>query len=223
MSVEKLDFNIVRQESKTFTTHLNSVLQNLNNMAALGLWAYLSSLPDSWTVNKKHLMNHFKVGRDKLSKELRFLESHNLIEMGQERYPNGTVGNQYIIVKCGYNFTYSEPVTENPLTAQPFTEKPSPVKAAYGKSAPINKTNNINKNKKRESDIKIEKPLSVFKPDNQNQKLSNNLGLNLEEELKSFTNRHRGEKTQYEFERWMKASFDYKQKKNTNVSVSHHN
>lgn len=60
--------------------------------------------------------------------------------------------------------------------------------------------------KKRESALSSDQ----FLPDEQNQFLCKDLGLTLAEELDSFRNRHKGEKSQYEFGRWMKASKEYR-------------
>jgi hypothetical protein len=137
MTIEKIDFTIL-QEKKSFTTHFNSVLQNLTNAGALGLWCYLSSLPIDWIINKQHLMNHFDIGKDKLKSYLDHLVKNNLIEIGQERLENGTMGKSYIKVKCGYDFVKdmanspdagnqkpaNSPDAGLPATAEPATANP---------------------------------------------------------------------------------------------------
>jgi hypothetical protein len=62
-------------------------------------------------------------------------------------------------------------------------------------------------------------PLSSFEPDKSNQELCQRLGLSITDELKSFAFRHKGEKNQYEFERWLKISSEYRLK-NTPVVAS---
>lgn len=213
MSVEKIDFAYIRQEKKNFTTNLNSVLQHLRCPTALGVWVYLSSLPEGWVVNKEHLRKHFDMGRDKLDSVLLYLRENGLIETGQERLSDGKMGNGYIYVRCGYDFEndcnfndqsypQKEPFTEKPLTAQPYTAKPG-----HGKSAPINNINNINNIKSREGSLKN------FEPDEKNILLCGQLGLLLAGEMESFNNRHRGERTQYEFERWIRRSHEYRESK----------
>lgn len=151
MSVEKIDFSYIRQEKKSFTTNLNTVIQNLKNPIALGLWIYLTSLPEGWVVSKEHLRKHFNIGRDRLDSVLLYLAQNMLIETGQERLADGTMGNGFIKVRCGYEFiadcnapetTYPQktPFTEKPLTAQPETVKPG-----HGKSAPIKEIKSFNK------------------------------------------------------------------------------
>jgi hypothetical protein len=250
MSIEKIDFSHLRQERKAFTTHLNVVLQNLHDAAALGVWAFLSSLPDQWVVNRQHLMKHFNLGRDKLNTILKTLRTLNLLEVGQERLPDGSMGAGYISIKCGYEFSVDNskndlsalqppPLTENQYTGSPHTGLPYTVEPLPGKSAPINKTIIINKTKlerecslfnqedqkqKRKSALsdfstkkahateKTSSGSEQFLPDQKNRDLCQRLGLTLSEELNSFANRHRGQKNQYEFERWIKNSHDYKSK-----------
>jgi hypothetical protein len=242
MSIQKIDFSIVKQEKKTFTTHFNSVLQNLRNPAALGLWAYLSSLPETWIINKAQLRKHFGIGRDKLDDLLHYLEKNDLLETGQLKGKDGKFGDGYIIIKCGYEFrndclntdqnkSYPQseiPFTENPkckgieissglapftenqeaespLTDLPYTEKPS-----HGKTAPINKIQNTNKRKEREA------LCSFFEPDQANKQLCQSYGLNIDEEVKSFFEKHRGRKDQKEFSIWLKHGYDYRMR-NKNV------
>jgi hypothetical protein len=225
MPVEKIDFAYISQEKKPFTTHLNSVLQNLKNPMALGIWAYLSSLPEGWKVNKEHLRKHFGLGRDKLDSIIKYLIENDLLEANQERLSDGKMGKGYIIVKVGYDFKQDcnakeqsypqkQPFTEKPLTAQPYTAEPCP-----GESAPINNINNIN-NIKRESTIrKKRESLSDFFPNEENQLLCKDLRLNINDEIESFKNRHRGKKTQYEFSRWLKSSKQYQSSKSENREI----
>lgn len=215
MSVEKIDFSYIRQEKKSFTTNLNTVIQNLKNPLALGLWIYLSSLPEGWVVNKEHLRKHFDLGRDKLDSALLYLAQNMLIETGQDRLVDGKMGNGFINVRCGYDFisdcnwpetTYPQkpPLTEKPLTDLPYTAKPG-----HGKSAPIKEIKSFNKiNKEQRED------LSHFEPNQSNVILCQDFKLSMKDELESFMNRHKGEKTQYEFERWIKRSHEYQLKNN---------
>lgn len=134
MSVEKINFSSIKQSSKPFTTHFNSVLQNLHDVTALGIWCYLSSLPSGWKINKKQLRVQFGIGRDKLDSALAHLRAHNLLEIGRERRKNGTLGDSFMEVKCGYDFkTDNKDVqinqsTENQSTGKPDPGFPTPIK-----------------------------------------------------------------------------------------------
>lgn len=71
-----------------------------------------------------------------------------------------------------------------------------------------NLNNNINKR---------ERALSIFSPNDESKALCSDLKLNINDELNSFENRHRGFKTQYEFQRWLRNSKSYIDK-NLNVN-----
>lgn len=184
MSVEKLDFSYVRQEKKSFTTYLNEVIQNIRDGFVLAVYVYLASLPPEWKVNKKHLMLHFGVGREKISSALAWLRRHKLLEYERERNPDGTLASVGIAVKDGQDFieevinkqllstTHPETrivvttVRENHALVKPGSGKPEPIKYIYNKK----------ENKKREREkLRAEKdsaPLSLdFLIDEENQKL----------------------------------------------------
>ena len=104
MSVEKLDFNYVRQSQKSFTTFLNDVIQNLHDLSVLGVYCYLSSLPQDWNINRKQLMNHFGIGINKIDNTLKWMKDNYLLEYSRERKENGTLGKGFIIIKDGVDF-----------------------------------------------------------------------------------------------------------------------
>lgn len=187
MSVEKLDFSYVRQAKKSFTTHLNEVLQNIKCGFTLGVYCYLSSLPHDWVVNKNHLMKHFDVGRDKIKNAMSWLNSNHLIEYEQDRESDGKMGKSLIIVKDGTdfikNFVNKQEHDTGGLKNRPTVnltgglKNRRTVKPLDGKTAPtyINiKDTKTNKERERQK-LRAEKdrtPLSQdFKIDEDNQKL----------------------------------------------------
>lgn len=104
MSIEKLTFEQIRQENKPFTTIFNDVIQNIKDSETLGVYCYLSSLPQNWNVNKTHLMNHFEFGIDKIKKIMSWLNDKQLIEYHRTRDDQGHMGKIYILVKNGVDF-----------------------------------------------------------------------------------------------------------------------
>lgn len=131
MSIEKLDFNYVRQEHKSFTTLYNEVIQNINNPFYLGVYCYLSSLPHDWTVSKKQLMNHFKSGRDKIESTMSWLRSNFLLEYHQGRNPDNTFCKNFIIIKDGREFiekvvNNQQSKSENPAILKTSVADPFP-------------------------------------------------------------------------------------------------
>jgi hypothetical protein len=135
MSIEKLNIKLVRQENKSFTTLYNSVIQNITDAFALGVYCYLSSLPHDWIVSKKQLMNHFNVGKDKISSTMSWLNKNNLIEYLQERNEDGKMGSHVIIVKDGSSFDGGK---------AGYRKSRLPEKPVTGKSAPTNIIINTN-------------------------------------------------------------------------------
>jgi len=55
--------------------------------------------------------------------------------------------------------------------------------------------------------------LSIFEPDEASTILCSDLRLDMTVELQSFRERHKGKKTQYEFQRWLKSAKEYAERK----------
>jgi hypothetical protein len=142
MSIEKVSYALIVQEQRPFTTLYSEVIQNISNAFALGIYTYLSSLPSDWTVSKKQLMNHFNVGRDKIISTMNYLKDHYLIEHGQYRNSDGTMGNSIIIVKDGRDFILN--FVHNQKLDDKHTETVNTVtgKSGAGKSEPTYINNN---------------------------------------------------------------------------------
>lgn len=77
-----------------------------------------------------------------------------------------------------------------------------------------NKASN-NLTKKEQSARPSVAPLSFFEPDDQSRQLAKDLRIDIEKELISFRERHRGKKTQEEFRYWLAKAFDYAKKRTT--------
>jgi hypothetical protein len=147
MSVQKLDFSIVKQAKRGFTTHLNEVVQNITEGFYLGVYVYLSSLPPTWNINRVQLGSHFDVGRDKINGALAWLNDHYLIEYKQEKDDLGIFGPTYIEVLDGLQFieNFNKNQTRSKNVSATLKTRATDYPGT-GKSAPIN--NIIFKNKK---------------------------------------------------------------------------
>lgn len=104
MSIEKLDFQKVTKEQWSFTLVLNSVIQNIRNHEALGIWVFLYSLPPDWEVIKEQLKNKFHLGNKKIKTIFSYLNRSNLLQYEQERNDDGTMGKAVIHILCGDKF-----------------------------------------------------------------------------------------------------------------------
>lgn len=94
-----------------------------------------------------------------------------------------------------------------------------------GNNIVINNAVSVTKSSLTNNITKRERALSVFEPDEESKILCADLKLSLKDEMDSFMNRYKGEKTQYEFQRWLKNSYNYINRKkpvqNMETNVSH--
>ena len=133
MSVKKY---VIKKNQGNFTSFPNSVLQNINDYGAVGLYTYLSSLPPGWEFYKKHLQEHGRVGRNQLEKLLKILVQHNLVHCVQARNEKGHFAHFEMEVNDGDAFVYvaSEPVANEcvqPLAENGLTVNGLPVNDDY--------------------------------------------------------------------------------------------
>lgn len=184
-----MTINKIKQANKPFTTFFNQVIQNIFSAEIVGVYCYLLSLPTDWIINKNHLMNHFKFGRDKLTRIMKWLNDNYLIEYEITRNNDGTIKYKTTVVHDGNDFI--EKILKKELLKNLSTEKSSiPLKNRTldnpdsGKSAPyiINNKYKINKKIKKEKPSllsfksKDQKPQSKFwEPGNPDYDRVNNL------------------------------------------------
>jgi hypothetical protein len=144
MSVQKLRI----KKGFSYTSVSNKVIQNLKNYEALGLYAYLLSLPEDWIFYKKQLAEHSGIGREKINTLLKILNAHNLIEYAQVRNQSGRFAQLDLHVKDGTEFKINNLQDCAPLTEKPSTDNRLPVNSTYIENN--NKVNiNTNKTSKR--------------------------------------------------------------------------
>lgn len=106
MSVEK--FRIGKKVGN-FTTIPNKVIQGLSfNLPALGLYVYLSSLPEGWEFHKSHLRDKCQIGINRLNKILKFLESCKLLTIAQNRDAQGKFAHFDMDVHDGMSFKIND-------------------------------------------------------------------------------------------------------------------
>lgn len=104
MSVQKFKNSKVYHERKPYSMILNDVLQKVPDQGTLATYCYLCSLPPEWKVNREQLMKRFGIGKDKLKKQLSWLNENNLIEYIKYRKNDGTIESVDILVKDGNKF-----------------------------------------------------------------------------------------------------------------------
>jgi hypothetical protein len=166
MSVDKLDFEYIRQSKKGFTTYLNGVIQNIKNPVILGIYIFMDSLPPEWRINRQHLMKHFSIGRDKLDNCLKWMSDNKLIDYVRERRSDGTLGPVVIAVRDGTQFL--EKIENNQRfgstilkTSEPVPHT-TPLKTSSVDSTTPLKNHGVDKPRSGKSDT-IEETIHSFK------------------------------------------------------------
>jgi hypothetical protein len=105
VNIEKYDFEEFEKEQKPFTMILTQVIQkSTKNIKETYLWIYLQSLPITWKINKKHLMEVFDISSRTYERYMSWLNAVNLIEYRQIRTDQGAFGTGKLIVLNGTKF-----------------------------------------------------------------------------------------------------------------------
>lgn len=116
----------LNEHTQNYTVICNDCFQNSSlSMQAIGLLAYLITLPVDWKIYKSELVNHFTNGRDAINNAFNELIENGYITCEKTRTEKGTFGsNIYTVheVPIKTNTTNGKPVTENPSTDKPSTE-----------------------------------------------------------------------------------------------------
>lgn len=222
MSIEKLDFSKVTKENIPYTLISNKVIQNIKDPVAGFIWVYLSSLPPNWDVNKEHLKKKFGLGNNKLKRILAYLSRSNLIQYVRLRNDDGTLDIMAIHILCGDKFDINQPFESTGSKSEPVELSTGSttgsiihpvVNQTSGSGLLQKKYKDTNTNKREREAIRASRALSVFSPNEENKMLAKDFGLDLDQELISFKERHKGSKTQYEFGRWLKNAREYQSTK----------
>ena len=173
MSIEKLDFDKVKNEKLPFTIILNSIIQGIKDPEAFMVWTYLYSHSGNWDVIKTHLKTKYRFGDTKLKKIFSYLNRSKLVRYDKKRNNKGEMSEWNIIVLSGYNFDENIEFIEvastksktDPVAKSPLGQKPTRVdNHTDGSGALLNKENTKEKKQTKERELKT--PLSenfVFK------------------------------------------------------------
>ena len=137
----------IRKQSIPFTQLCNKTIQTCTNMEAIGMWAYLQSMPESWTLNPAHLKKHFNIGKNKVYKILTYLIEAKLIVRHVQTSAQGTRVKTTYTVLNGTEFLEPARVVEQcaPLPQNPEMDNPEMDNGDYIKERGL---------EKKEEDIK---------------------------------------------------------------------
>ncbi len=116
---------ITINKSKTnqnFTVVPNEFLRNPNISAkAKGVYCYLTSLPDNWTIYKKEISGHFKDGYKSISNAFEELEEAGYLVSSEQQKDNGKFASKsYVLYQNPVNTDSQKGNRETPL---PMAEK----------------------------------------------------------------------------------------------------
>jgi hypothetical protein len=103
------------------------VVQSITNPVALAIYTYLLTKPDNWVVRKREILDHFDgLGRERYEDAMRFLKSAGLVWIANIRSPNGSFGDNQIVVE--------QTPLDRSVGKPAFRENPN-----FGKSGPLKK------------------------------------------------------------------------------------
>ncbi|WP_052399145.1 conserved phage C-terminal domain-containing protein [Candidatus Francisella endociliophora] len=116
---------IRREKTEDYSIIANECFRNPKiSGRAKGIYGYLMTLPNTWELNKKELLNHFTEGRDALNTAFDELVSFGYIHENRVRDEKGKfIGWEYVVHE------FATRVTENPKSdkaenGKPVTGKP---------------------------------------------------------------------------------------------------
>ena len=133
----------LKDKTKDFTIVYNACFKdNTISMQAMGLFAYLMTLPNDWEIHKEELVSHFSNGRDAVLKAFDELVEKGYIVVEEIKGDKGQFGKKiYKVYEVSQGETKivrkqrgkkenssEEPVTDNhkrkTVTGNPLTENP---------------------------------------------------------------------------------------------------
>ena len=150
---------IKSKHSSNFTVIPNDVFKVGLSLDAIGLLAYLLSLPHDWIIYKTNLHNQLKVGRDKLDRCFKELQGEGYIISVKNFKSDGTIEWEHIVYDYPYN---GNPPTEKPSTDKPHMVKPSMVKPSTDNQQLLNKEYQRNNTKEINTKETLQNPLLDF-------------------------------------------------------------
>jgi hypothetical protein len=90
--VEKLQPKLYK-EDLGFTQLLNETINAVNDAEILGVYCYLASKPEEWSISKQQLRNHFKIGINKINNIFTKLRSLGLLQLIPAKNEQGQITN----------------------------------------------------------------------------------------------------------------------------------
>jgi len=112
---------IKSKHAGNYTILPNEIFSAKISVEAIGLLAYFLSLPSDWVIHKTQLHSQLSMGREKLDRIFKELQSVGYVMSVKKHESNGQISYDHIVYDKPYN---GEPQTETPSTAIPHTALP---------------------------------------------------------------------------------------------------
>lgn len=196
MPIEKESSATLIHAGLQFDVFPRQVVQVITDPVALAYYAFLLSMPDTWIVRRKHLMDHFSVGRTLHDRAMKVLRELGLIDDVIIRGEGGQIKTRSIVV-----YTVPKTFTSGLETVPQVTsglKTDNEVKPASGKTDHLEIPTLL-----RDTDI-------VIKADMYRSLDISNIPVEFVEQVKEFIDHRINKKsklTQKALERFMTAAF----------------
>ena len=120
---------IKSKHAGNFTVLPNEIFNSDLSAQAIGILAYMLSLPADWVLYKENIRDKFNIGRDGMRSIIKELEAKGYFLSVQKRTAKGVFEYDYIVYDKPFNgetpiLQHTQPHTDYPLTAKPPTAEP---------------------------------------------------------------------------------------------------
>jgi len=103
---------------------INQTMNNIRDLDAAGMYAYLSCRPETWKINAKHLKDHFKCGKDKIYSTLTKLIELGLLTVHHKRNKGKFTKPFYMLHTKPVSLSIQQVQEDSPRPEKPDTVEP---------------------------------------------------------------------------------------------------
>lgn len=98
MPIAKASGSTLKHAKLRFAVLPHVVVQSLRDLDALGIWTYLQSKPDDWTVRETEVREHFDISKERYRKAMRTLRAAQLITDDWTKDQSGRITARTMVV-----------------------------------------------------------------------------------------------------------------------------
>jgi len=122
MPIEKQSSAKLIKFGYQFDAYPRQIIQSITNLDALGYYTYLNSLPQEWRIRRKHLTEHFGIGRHRHLNAMKVLREMRLVWYEFERDETGKLIDRMLM--CGVIPCEQDDSSTFPRVSQGFPTVP---------------------------------------------------------------------------------------------------